>query len=284
MILLALSLPGVVCGTLSTLAAPAANPTSSERIGEMVATTSQRETNPKDRALPISTRRTVRSWTVHDGGCRNPGNRRQLDIEEQALLCEVCVTIGDALRIPCGDRRARIDNNCCRTCAPGTLDGLLGRVALLNIDQETSEGVNPYKVDVEHRTGLQAVQLRLPFHASLQNAGQAEAKGRKSETQCRANVALSIALNHRYRDERQSAIGNPLEMDAYSLIDIRVGVKLDNGMCITPFAANVTNEIVVHRCSSAAHARFQHYAIKPPRTVGLRASYSLFEKSDRLPA
>lgn len=76
---------------------------------------------------------------------------RQLDYRELAGFGEVTINVSDRLKLTGGFRHSEVDNNYRWVRAAGTLDGLIGRVALLQINQASSESVNTYKGNIYYR-------------------------------------------------------------------------------------------------------------------------------------
>jgi len=87
------------------------------------------------------------------------------------------------------------------------------------------------------------------------------------------NAQFVANATYRYVGDRIATLGDPTEMDAYSLLDVRFGVDFASGVTLTLFADNVTNEIAVNQLTPTGLADFTYYNINRPRTIGISARY-----------
>lgn len=82
---------------------------------------------------------------------------RQLKYEDVSFYAEATANIADGLKLTGGYRRSEIKNNYRWVRAAGTLDAIIGRVALLNIDQGVTESVNTYKGNLSYKVNENAL-------------------------------------------------------------------------------------------------------------------------------
>lgn len=88
-----------------------------------------------------------------------------------------------------------------------------------------------------------------------------------------SDAELFARAAYRYVGKRASQLGAGNDMPEYSLVDLRFGVKMDNGLTVAFFADNVTNKIAIQQSIAAGLANFSYKAINRPRTFGVNVGF-----------
>lgn len=81
------------------------------------------------------------------------------------------------------------------------------------------------------------------------------------------------SATYRNVGERLMALNSSVTMPAYNQVDLRAGIEMANGLDLSFYVNNATNEIPIYMNVKTAVPNFSYYAIGAPRTLGFTARY-----------
>ncbi|MBX9858666.1 MAG: TonB-dependent receptor [Sphingomonas sp.] len=192
---------------------------------------------------------------------------RQLNYREVAGFGEVTFNLTKRLKLTGGFRRSNVDNNYRWVRAAGTLDGLIGRTALLNVNQAQRESINTYKGNIYYRLNPSVLfygQVATGYRPGGFNPGNAQARPTIPDTNYRSDDLINYEIG-----AKTQAFNNRL---IFNLAAYRIdwsNIQLSAVQLVSPFPAAVINAGTARIYGIEAEASF-----KASRNLTVSANYA----------